>query len=411
MIGGNTEVQTSFLSGIAGMCVALVLCCTLAHISRGIQTAEGCILATTDCMFEIPSILLEPLVSLVLKTLTVGPMVGLMLVYASTGRMVLLMSDSEVHRNLSLNGEQWAILAYMVFLTFWLVEITHNGTQYVLAYVSQRWYFTPYVDDVKVDVPHACLVFEGTGNMLRYHFGSVIMGAFLKTTFRIPKVIGFTLYLVGCCDHRRKGRDPEEQVNQCSFRLLMKLLRKEGYMDMAVTSHEYCQATAYAMGTLEDSSAELVLNWTQLIFQIGGWALTTGMCLLYATVMVSTPQYEDPAGDLFLNEPDSVVTVCALLGLSASISFMNVFDVVGDTILYCFALEEQRHKQQMKGKYDPYEEQSIFQKCTCRSKNGDSFLAWMLGYDDEKSEDVHHRAEQRAQYAPKSLLNALESAK
>ncbi|CAK9023463.1 unnamed protein product [Durusdinium trenchii] len=65
----------------------------------------------------------------------------------------------------------------------------------------------------------------------------------------------------------------------------------------------------------------------------------------------------------------------------------------------------------MKGKYDPYEEQSIFQKCTCRSKNGDSFLAWMLGYDDEKSEDVHHRAEQRAQYAPKSLLNALESAK
>ncbi|CAK9010950.1 Choline transporter-like protein 3 [Durusdinium trenchii] len=83
VIGGNTEVQTSFLSGIAGMCVALVLCCTLAHISRGIQTAEGCILATTDCMFEIPSILLEPLVSLVLKTLTVGPMVGLMLVYVA----------------------------------------------------------------------------------------------------------------------------------------------------------------------------------------------------------------------------------------------------------------------------------------------------------------------------------------
>eukprot|EP00913_Durusdinium_trenchii_P001123 g1031.t1 len=96
VIGGNTEVQTSFLSGIAGMCVALVLCCTLAHISRGIQTAEGCILATTDCMFEIPSILLEPLVSLVLKTLTVGPMVGLMLVYASTGRMRLISDYAQI---------------------------------------------------------------------------------------------------------------------------------------------------------------------------------------------------------------------------------------------------------------------------------------------------------------------------
>eukprot|EP00435_Cladocopium_sp_Y103_P010046 s3101_g2.t1 len=181
--------------------------------------------------------------------------------------------------------------------------------------------------------------------------------------------------------------------------------------DMAITSSEYCLATQHAMFTLEDSSAELVLNWTQLIFQIGGWALTTAMSALFATVMVSTPKYTDPLGSHYLTQPESVIMVCGVLGFSASVSFMNVFDVVGDTILYCFALEEQRHKQQMAGKYDPYDEQSIFQRCICRSKNSDGFMSWLLGYEDEKADDFHHGHTQKVQYAPRSLLDAMEAAK
>ena len=38
-------------------------------------------------------------------------------------------------------------------------------------------------------------------------------------------------------------------------------------------------------------------------------------------------------------EPDVVVIVAAVLGLAVGISFMGVFDVIGDTILYCLALE------------------------------------------------------------------------
>lgn len=410
VLGGNTEVQTSFLSGIGGICVAFVLCCTLTKISQGVATATGCIVATTDCMFSIPSILFEPLVSITLKASIAGPMVYLGVMLVSTGQMVLLMGNDEMHRTVSLQGEQWVYLAYVVFMCLWLVEITHNGTQYVLAYVTERWYFTPFVEDVKVDIPHPCIVLEAIFNMFRYHLGSVILSAFLKTLFRVPKIISFTLYLVGCCDHRRKRRDPEEKLNKCSCRLLMKLLRKEGYMDMAITSSEYCLATQHAMFTLEDSSAELVLNWTQLIFQVGGWALTTAMSALFATVMVSTPKYTDPLGSHYLTQPESVIMVCGVLGFSTSVSFMNVFDVVGDTILYCFALEEQRHRQQNAGKYDPYDEQSIFQRC-CRTKNSDGFMSWLLGYEDEKADDYHRGHTQKVQYAPRSLLDAMEAAK
>lgn len=413
VLHGNTEVQASFLSGIGGLCVAFVLCCTLAKISQGIATATGCIVATTECMFGIPSILFEPLASLLMKALFAGPMIALSILYVSTGEMMLVMGEQEMNRKITLQGEQWAFLGYIVFMGLWLVEITHNSTQYVLAFVTERWYFTPYVDDVKVDLPHSCLVLEAIYNMLRYHLGSVILSAFLKTLFRVPKIIGFTFYLVGCCDDRKRGNEPEGKEgrsSKCSCGLLMRLLRKEGYMDMAITSAEYYKATQHAMFVLEDAAAGLVLNWTQLVFQVCGWAGTTSVCTLFAQVMVSTEKYTDPLDHHFLNEPDSVVFVCAILGLSVSVSFMNVFDVVGDTILYCFALEEQRHKQQMAGKYDPYDEQTIFQKCTCRSKNGDGFFSWLMGYDDDKGDD-HHHVHARVQYAPPSLLEALENAK
>ncbi|CAJ1459881.1 unnamed protein product, partial [Effrenium voratum] len=81
-MNGEVEVQTALLSGIVGVAIGLVMCCTLAKISRGIQTAEGCIVATTECMFEIPSILLEPLVSLAVKILLCGPVAMLAIVYA-----------------------------------------------------------------------------------------------------------------------------------------------------------------------------------------------------------------------------------------------------------------------------------------------------------------------------------------
>ena len=396
-LGGDQAVQQSLWMGSVGICVGAFLWCTLKQIFDRIQTAEGCIVATTECLFEIPCILLEPAISLLLKMLVAVPLIFFVLGYASTGEMLLIQDqDGSLHRRLSLEPKQWGLIAYCLFVLAWSLELVHNATQYVLAYISEMWYFTPYVDDQKVDVPQVCLFVEATFNLFRYHLGSVILASLLKTVFRVPKILSYGVFLLGCCKYAKHKEAAAENGHSCTCAFMFATLRKEGFMDMAITSASYCEATEHATETLDDSSTELVLTWTQIIFELGGWALMTGVAALYMAVTVnSNPHFSDPEDDMFLKEPDAVVIAASLLGLAVGISFMNVFDAIGDTILYCLALEEQRYRQ-LHGAGNPFYNDSSW--CTCRDNASGGFFSWMMGYTDEDDEDHH-----RVQYAPRSL--------
>ena len=112
--------------------------------------------------------------------------------------------------------------------------------------------------------------------------------------------------------------------------------------------------------------------------------------------------------EMFLKEPDAVVALAAVLGLAVGVSFMNVFDVIGDTILYCLALQEQRFTQ-LKNAHNPYHKDdatlmerwglkskvlslafcvavgAFTPRCTCRDGSG-GFLSWMMGYDEHEQD-------------------------
>ena len=407
-LSGNLQIQQSLWMGLAGVSIGLFLWCTLKQIFNRIQTAEGCIMATTECLFELPFVLLEPAFSLLAKVMIALPLFILMLEYASTGEMQLIATERGIHRHLQLRKEQWGIIFYFAFLIAWTLELVHNMTQYILAFIAQRWYFTPYVGEQKVDVPGICVTFESTCNLFRYHFGSVVFGSLLKTLFRIPKMFAYSIFLLGCCKYSKHKEVKESSGTKFTASLMFALLRKEGYMDMAITSSDYCEATEHATFTLDDSSTELVLTWTQIIFELGGWVLMTGVGALYMAVTVhSNPRFTDATDDeMFLKEPDAVVALAGVLGLAVGVSFMNVFDVIGDTILYCLALEEQRFTQ-LRNASNPHhkddatlierwegltnkvlslvfciEAGAFTPRCTCRDSSSGGFLSWMMGYDE-----------------------------
>eukprot|EP00439_Symbiodinium_sp_Y106_P003582 s1125_g1.t1 len=219
-IGGDLAVQQSLWVGLTGVSFGAIMCCTMVKIARGVNTAEGVVTATTECLFEIPSILLEPAFSLMIKVLLAGPLIFLALDYASTGKMYLIQGEHGIHRNLSLQAEQWGVILYFFVMILWVLELVHNMTQYILAYVSQRWYFTPYVDDQKIDLPQIFLVVEATWNLFRYHLGSVIFGSFLKTLLRVPKMIAYVIFLVGCCSvsAKRNSKAYDKDANHASLR-------------------------------------------------------------------------------------------------------------------------------------------------------------------------------------------------
>lgn len=378
-VRGDSQAQEALWMGSAGVAVGFFLWCALKQILKKLDTAEGCIIATTECLFQLPFIMLEPAFSLMVKLAVVLPLLLIMFAYASTGDMKLTETAHGIRRHLQLDKEQICVILYCLFLIAWLVELIHNMTQYVLVYIAEKWYFTEYVGGRKADVPGFCVVLEATCNLFRYHLGSVIFGSLQKTLFRIPKILADGIFPFGCFSvpkHKDSNR-------RCSVSLMLALLGKEGYMDMAITSADYLEATEKATLTLDDSSAERVLTWTQLVFELGGLLLMTGVATLYMAVTVhSNPQFTDPASDMFLKEPDVVVILAAVLGLAVGISFMGVFDVIGDTILYCLALE--MHRDEVKA-----QEREESGWCTGRDGNSGGFFTWMFWGEDEPEYDHH----------------------
>jgi len=110
------------------------------------------------------------------------------------------------------------------------------------------------------------------------------------------------------------------------------------------------------------------------------------------------PSYKDPKSPDFLQDREGVLFTAAFVGLLAGMSFMNLFDVVGDTMLYCWALEEQRHAKATGTTYwKNGDEPAVFSAC---SRKGVMDLFWGDEEDEEEVEDPHR-------YAPKTLQNIL----
>ncbi|OLQ01798.1 hypothetical protein AK812_SmicGene15422 [Symbiodinium microadriaticum] len=191
-------------------------------VEKRVNTAEGVVTATTECLFEV--LLAGPLIFLALDyagglsggvyydglaCLHPDPLSSAALLMGSearergTGKIIYGFMTCTGYRPVCIAGllgdlavllpsrpaEQWGVILYFFVMILWaaasggvvetkrkgdghgwivkVLELVHNMTQYILAYVSQRWYFTPYVDDQKIDLPQIFLVAEATWNLFR----------------------------------------------------------------------------------------------------------------------------------------------------------------------------------------------------------------------------------------------------
>lgn len=342
---------------------AVLTCCA----KKAIDTAIAVVQCTCHCMFSMTSLLAEPFINVVSK---MGVLCLLLAGFAwllSCGE-IQKMTIEEVGMasvpGSDLGGilrtfhytenEYYLIFGYFFFI-FWIMEIFNALGQFCISYAVQLWYFTPYDGDSddKEDVP-TCGVLQGMCVGLFYHIGSLSFGAFIIAVFRIIRLLVKTLI------NQTKGDESGVlacvgKIAECCLGCCQKcveFLNKNAYMDIAITSSNFCTAAKRAMGIILTYLAEMaVLNGATWIIQILGiGSITVGSSYLTWLLIGNWGTFSDPTSEQFVESKELVTGVAAAISFLIAWSFMSVFDTVADSVLYCYAIEQKRRQAGMYGK-------------------------------------------------------------
>lgn len=380
----NVEVLQRLSIGciltIAGCCMI----CFARRNKRGIELAAGTVTAAAECMFETPGLLIEPLMVLSVKIpITLG-FVYVFTKLVSTGADVEMASDGP-SRSLTFSPLRQTYLVYVSLMFIWVLEFMHAATQYTLCFTTQRWYFRPLANGTKPPL-NSCVLFEAIGNMWLYHLGSIALGAFLISFLRPLHI------LAKCCPKAAAIERSKETGQSKSFVFRLATLKSSAFMDVAITSSNFCSAAQRAYLTMTGRiPATSVLHGAQFMFFLSGTCCMTlaGVAAVSAGLM-AYPSYADPESQFFLTNTDAVLLAGAVVSFAVAVSIMNALNTVGDTIMYCFALEEQRFQEVAKTRPLWGVDSSLFQSC-------------LFG----RESNPHHFS-QDLRYAPGSLRDLMD---
>jgi len=168
-------------------------------------------------------------------------------------------------------------------------------------------------------------------------------------------------------------------------------------MDVALTSSDYSIAVKRAINILEKEVPEIkTLNGAQFIFQISGTWMITYLCAYLTLIYTSRmPEFTDPNSDTFIEDSTGVALMTGCQAFFISTCFMNVFDTVGETILYCYASEQRRR---MKVDTDKHQ-YSLEESYTVR---GNVRNVWDFFFGDDSSDE-----EGLVDFAPQKLKEVI----
>jgi hypothetical protein len=330
----SEHAEKSAMAG-AVVCACLsvfALVCSICCCSR-VRTAAACCEVACDAIFAIPSLLILPLAKALLK--------GVIWIVCLYGFMLLITTGTPtggmggVARSFDFNDEQKLMIAFYIFATYWMLCFTEALYQFVVAYVVQDWYYTPYNMNHEKDV-ECCAVMDGVKLGLFKNCGTLAYGSALiailwwietMLTYLQKKneetansqVIACILACVQCC------------VSCCKD--IIEFINKNAYIACAVNGTNFCNSVTKAMQIIVEVGVVMtILNGATVLFTIFGSLFITGMTglVVYLTIDNMGGHIDQADGGIAL-----LGSSCAV-ALGVSLCFMHVFDMTSDTLVFCY---------------------------------------------------------------------------
>lgn len=352
--GADTAIAVACM--LLGIAIAIAGCC----MRRSINLVVASFAATLECLQDMPILLLQPLVSSLLR-------VAFMLVAFAGGAWVL--SVGQVHfldvgssyipagvaRSFSLQGEERYMLAGYVFIALWLLEFLKALDQFVLIYGVQMWFFAPYGQWLgrKCKKVRQIGILRGICIGLTYHLGSLAFGSAILAVMRF---LYFALSLMFKQMQAQAGPDQNRVVAAaagcclCCLRCWENVVRyfnKMAYIVICMNSQNFCSAAGTVVGIVASEFAALgLIEWATKFFQLGGiLSITSAGAYLVWLLLTTVPTFSSPASPHFVPQPESVTVAAGAVSLVVAATFMDVFDTLSDAILVCWALDKRNREK------------------------------------------------------------------
>jgi len=176
-----------------------------------------------------------------------------------------------------------------------------------------------------------------------YHTGSLAFGSLLIAILQtFQKVIEYA-------EHKNE-QTANSQVVKCLLcccaccvnccKDIVSFINKNAYIDMAITSHNFCDAAKQAVQMIvELGGAMAILNGATFVFTVFGALLITLASGALAYVAAAHGAFAGTESEASTECPLAPMIVSMLIGCLVALDFMNVFDMASDTLLYCYGVD------------------------------------------------------------------------
>jgi len=221
--------------------------------------------------------------------------------------------------------------------------------QFSIAYAVAKYYRRfRHPDTERFD---SCAVVEGTRIAYTKHLGSLAFGAAIIALFQVSQRIMEWV-------ERKESQMESESSNACvraclvsclcickCFENIMAFINKNTYIDIAVTGdHNFCHAIRNVAHVLIDfGPAMALLNGATVIFQVVGMIAITCICGTMAFFLMRLDTFTNPESKWHVESQVAAIILACIVALIVSWSFMDIFDVTTDTLLYCYADDKKTH--------------------------------------------------------------------
>lgn len=329
-------------TSVVFLAVAASVVCLACCFGSSIKRAVACVEAACDAIYEMPSLLIAPAVKAISQGVLAGVLLYGYLTLYSAGD-VSAGGKGGVGREVEHSWDEWGQLLGYVVIAFWCVAFVDALFQFTMAYAFAKYYYKPYGVNRKKDVNGFCAGIQGLYIGFMYHAGSLAFGSLLVAILHtIQKLVEYAksknqetvdsalVKCVLCCVQCAVGCCAEA----------VEFVNKNAYIDMAVSSTGFCDAAREAMDVIvHNGEAMAILNGATYVFTIFGTLFITAACGLMGFVACESGPFADTENSA--SEPVVVVIVGMLIAFFVSLSFMHVFDMASDTLLFCYAKDKQ----------------------------------------------------------------------
>lgn len=254
-------------------------------------------------------------------------------------------------------------IAYYIFGSVWIIEICNSFGQFLCSFAVVSWYYMEKTDGVKEEAP-PFPSFHGSLEAIKFHIGSLFLGASIIPWVRIPRVIFFffcenccgcckNLINCGCCD----------KTDGCVWKY-----QKNAYTDIIIRSNNFLPAVQRAALIINSDRSSRKHNMIcQIITVIGNVTIGTVCAGFTYLIVTKVDMYTNPTGSSYIYDPMAVSFLAFCLCACIAYGFNLIYDHTADTLLYCYAWSKK------------YKRDSVDRFCP-------DALRAVVGYDDKHAD-------------------------